>query len=266
MMETMLEMRGVTAGYGSRAVVSGAEGRVNRGETVTLLGANGTGKSTLLRVLSGDSAPMSGNVSIMGRDLRDVGRGELSRLVSLVTTERVLDGNLRVREVAEMGRYPYTGFFGRLGREDREAVERAMEAVGIWELRERRMGSLSDGERQKAMIARALAQDTPVMLLDEPTAFLDVASRVEVLALLRRLAKERGTAVVLSSHDVASALDLSDGIWLLAGDGSLRASTPGELLEDQAAGRAGNGLDELFRGRRVRFDAARRDYRAAEDC
>lgn len=263
-METMLEIRDVTAGYGKRAVVSGVSAQVGCGEVVTLLGANGTGKSTLLRALSGDMAPMAGEVRVMGRRLADMGRGELARHVSLVTTERETDGNLRVEEVVEMGRYPYTGFFGRLGREDREAVEGALAAVGGDGLRGRRMEGLSDGERQKVMIARALAQATPVILLDEPTAFLDVASRVEVLALLRRLAAEEGKGVVLSSHDVASALDLSDGIWLLTGDGGMRVSTPERLIEEQRKGIAGNALDELFKGRSVRFDAVRRDFRAAE--
>lgn len=261
-MEEMLALDGVTAGYGDRAVISGAAARVGRGEVVTLLGANGTGKSTLLRVLSGDMAPMGGAVRVMGRNLADAGRGELARLVSLVTTERVLDGNLRAEEVVEMGRYPYTGFFGRLGADDRRIAADAMEAVGVAALRGRRMEGLSDGERQKVMIARALAQDTPVILLDEPTAFLDVASRVEVLALLKRLAVGSRKGVVLSSHDVASALDLSDGIWLLTGDGRMEVSTPERLVAEQREGVPGNGLDMLFRGRAVRFDASRMDYRA----
>ena len=263
MMETILELRDVAVGYGARTLVSGATVTVGRGELVTLLGANGTGKSTLLRTLSGDMRPMEGSVGVMGRDESEIDRRELARLVSLVTTERIPGDGLLVEEVVEMGRHPYTGFFGRLGSDDRREVRGAMEAVGAWAFRGRRMGSLSDGERQKVMIARALAQVTPLILLDEPTAFLDVASRVEVLSLLRGLAAERGKGVVLSSHDVGSALDLSDRIWLLTGDGRMRVATPAELLEAQREGEPGNGLDELFRGRAVRFDQSRKDYIAA---
>lgn len=256
----MLRLENLTTGYGARRLLDGVAGELRRGELVTLIGANGAGKSTLLKVMSGVLAPLGGKVLVNGRDLKTVGRRELATLVSVVNTDKVEAEALTVEEVVGMGRYPHTGFWGRQGEDDRRIVERAMMAVGIEAMKGRDVGGLSDGERQKMMIARALAQDTPVVLLDEPTAFLDVASRVEVLALLKRLAKGEGKGVLLSSHDVASAIDLSDRLWLMPGDGTLRCGAPEEFVEAQMRGEAGNGLDALFAGRGVAFDSRRRDY------
>lgn len=256
----MLRLEKLSTGYGSRVLLHGVCASLERGELVTLIGANGAGKSTLLKVLRGELAPLSGRVSIGGCDISGMGRMELARKVSVVNTDRVEVESLSVEEVVGMGRYPHTGFLGRLDYDDRRAVAEAMSAVGITGFSRRNVVELSDGERQKTMIARALAQDTPVMLLDEPTAFLDVASRVEILTLLRRLAKECGKGVLLSSHDVATALSLSDRLWLMPGDGSLRCGTPGEFLKAHEEKRPGNALDALFAGRDVRFDDRRMDY------
>lgn len=256
----MLRLENVSTGYEGCLLLAGADGIVAGGELVTLLGANGSGKSTLLKVLSGCMAPLSGRVLVDGKDLKTVSRRELSMMVSVVNTDRVEADSLTVEEVVAMGRYPYTGFWGREGAEDKRAVAEAIEAVGIVGLRGRNVSTLSDGERQKMMIARALAQDTPVILLDEPTAFLDVASRVEILTLLKRLANGSGKGVLLSSHDVAGAMDLSDRLWLMPGDGTLRTGTPAEFLDAHDRGVEGNALDVLFAGRRVRFDSRRRDY------
>ena len=256
----MLELRNVSVGYGGKSIISNACAQLGRGELVSLLGANGAGKSTLIRTLSGEMCPAEGKVLMEGREICDVPRRVLSTLVSIVSTDRVAVEALSVREVVEMGRYPYTGFMGRLCKEDAVIVDEAMEVTGTARFGCRYMGALSDGERQKVMIARALAQQTPVVLLDEPTAFLDVASRVEVLALLRRLAAVHGKGVLLSSHDIPSALEMSDRIWLLPGDGSLLTDTPGHLIEQQQNKAPGNALDALFAGRDVRFDANRLDY------
>ncbi len=151
-------------------------------------------------------------------------------------------------------------FFGRLGADDRMIVNAALADTGMGAFARRYVSSLSDGERQKVMIARVLAQQTDVVFLDEPTAFLDVASRVEVLALLRKLARKHNKAILLSSHDIASALGLSDRVWLLPGDGTLRDDTPSALIAAHDAGVAGNALDALFAGREVVFDSRRLDY------
>ena len=256
----MLRLENLTTGYDRHELLRGADGDLAGGELVTLIGANGSGKSTLLKVMCGEIEPLGGRVTIEGDDVKSLGRKELSRRVSVVNTDKIEAEALTVFEVVAMGRYPYTGFFGRLGKNDRMAVEEAMSQVGIEGMSGRNVASLSDGERQKAMIARALAQNTPVILLDEPTAFLDVASRVEVLTLLRRLAHECGKGILLSSHDVASAIDLSDRLWLMPGDGTLRTGSPREFVEAHDRKEEGNGLDVLFAGRNVTFDSGRRDF------
>ncbi len=263
----MLSIENLTAGYGKRVLLRGVSASLVAGELVTLIGANGAGKSTLLKVLSGDMQPLAGGVSMEGETLAGLSRLRLSRLISVVNTDRVEADALTVREVVGMGRYPYTGFFGRLGKDDNAAVADAMAATGVERFAGRNLSTLSDGEGQKVMIARALAQATPVILLDEPTAFLDVASRVEVLSLLASLAHERGKAVLLSSHDIPSALDLSDRLWLLPGDGSLLCDTPENLIAAHTAdfdsASVSSPLDTLFPGRPVRFDAQRLDFVAA---
>lgn len=261
MENVLLDLQGLSVGYGSKVLLKDVSAKVCGGEMVTMLGANGAGKSTLLRTICGELKPLAGRAIVGGLDTAVAGRSELARVLSVVTTDRVEQEGLTVREVAAMGRYPYTGFFGRLDSEDNRIVEEALQAVGMESYGGRDISSLSDGERQKVMVARALAQDTPVVVLDEPTAFLDVASRVELNVLLAALAKERGKAVVMSSHDVGQALEQSSRIWLLAGDGTLKDATPGELIAAQTDGVPGNPLDLLFAGRGVRFDSARLDYR-----
>lgn len=256
----MLELKDLTTGYGSHTLLRNATATLDAGELVTLIGANGAGKSTLLKVLCGDLKPLEGIVTINGHRIDRLSRMERARLISVVNTDRISVEALSVREVVEMGRYPHTGFFGRLDANDNSKVEDAMAAVGISHMSTRNVATLSDGERQKMMIARALAQDTPIVLLDEPTAFLDVASRVEVLTLLQHLAKERAKGILLSSHDVASALDLSDRLWLMPGNGALHTGTPAQFIKDQADQRPGNALDSLFANRDVVFDNRRLDY------
>lgn len=256
-----IELRDVAAGYGATELLRHVTTALCPGDFVTLLGANGAGKSTLLRVVSGTLAPAEGEVLVGGRSLGGLRRRELSRMVAVVNTDRVDAAGLTVEETVGMGRYPYTGFFGRLSSDDRRVVAGALEATGMGDFAHKDIARLSDGERQKVMIARALAQQTPVILLDEPTAFLDVASRVEVLSLLKTLAHGQRRTVLLSLHDVASALELSDRVWLLPGDGTMLTGTPAELIEAQRAATPGNALDLLFAGREVRFDVTRLDYR-----
>ncbi len=264
MNDTLLKLDNVAVGYGGIPLYEDVNLRVSRGEMVTLLGANGAGKSTLLRCVTGRLAPLRGHVEITGRSLSGIPKGELARLVSIVSTDRALAGALTVEELVALGRQPHTGFFGRLSRRDREVVSCSLEAVGMAAFSSRQVASLSDGERQKVMIARALAQETPVMVLDEPTAFLDVASRLETLQLLSRLARNEGKAVILSSHDVSSALRLSQRLWLIVeksdGEGShgscrrgLIDGSPRELIES-------NALSSLFPGRHVTFDSSLLDF------
>lgn len=256
----ILITRGLTAGYRSgRAatpVLSGLDLELRRGEMVSLLGSNGIGKSTLLRTLTGVQHPLEGDIEIDGRPIGGYSVKELARTLGIVYTDRTLAGALTVEELVGLGRHPYTGFFGRLDRDDRDIVERAMERVGITRKRNDHVGRLSDGERQKAMIAKALAQQPPIIIMDEPTAFLDAASRIETMALLHELATCENKAILLSTHDIAPAIDLSHRLWIVKADRTLLAGTPDELTTRP------DGLPSLFAGRDVSFDPSARDFKA----
>ena len=240
----MIELQHLTVGYGERAVLSDINQTIPSGQMVCLLGANGVGKSTLLRTLAGFLPPLSGQVSLQGRDLLSLSLSERSRAVSVVLTERVEVPYMKVEDLVGMGRSPYTGFFGSLTEEDRAIIGEAMEMVGITSLAGRTIDTLSDGERQKAMIAKALAQQTPVILLDEPTAFLDFHAKVSTMQMLQRLAHETGKAILLSSHDVGMALRMSDALWIVM-DGSISTGTASALRESGAL-HAFVGEDEKF--------------------
>ena len=188
---------------------------LREGEFVSLLGPNGAGKSTLLRTLAGFQSPLGGQVLIEGVDLSEMNPRDLARTVSVVLTEKTQIDNMDVEALVGLGRAPYTGFWGTLDPKDREVVESAMRLTGIENMRKREVQSLSDGERQKVMIAKALAQSTPVIFLDEPTAFLDYPSKVEIMLLLARLAKEERKTIFMSTHDIDIALQLSSRIWLM---------------------------------------------------
>ena len=212
-----------------------------------LLGPNGAGKSTLLRTLAAFQPALEGKMLLDGHPLENFPAKELAKHIGIVLTERPDVGNMHAEELVAMGRSPYTGFWGKLRAEDQVAVEEAIHLVGIEELRHRRVQTLSDGERQKVMIAKALAQQTPIIFLDEPTAFLDFPSKVEMLLLLRRLAHEMQKTVFLSTHDLELALQTADRLWLLNKD-YLEIGTPSAL--------AANGvLPRFFSGSGITFDA-----------
>lgn len=214
-----------------RVVAEHVAVRLHPGELVCLLGPNGAGKSTLLRTLAGMQPPLQGRVELLGADLHRLQPCELARRLSVVLTERTDAGALSARTLVALGRYPYTDWSGRLTPTDETSIDRALMAVGALALAERPVGELSDGERQKVMIARALAQEPMLLLLDEPTAFLDLPRRVEIMGLLRRLARTTGRAVLLSTHDLDLALRSADRLWLLPlGGGLLQAGVPEELV------------------------------------
>lgn len=202
-------------------------------ELVSLVGLNGAGKSTLLRTISAFQPPLSGKIEYCGCKFPINDASQLARHLSIVLTGREPIYNLSVREVVAMGRMPYTGFFGLNSARDRHAVDEAMEMLGISSLAGRMIETLSDGERQKAMIAKAVAQQTPIILLDEPTAFLDFASRVSLMQSLRTFAHDSGKAILLSTHDLELALRLSDRLWLMDKK-QLHAGSVGELSESGA--------------------------------
>lgn len=207
---TAITTNRLTVGYRGHRVVEDISLSLPCGRLVCLLGPNGAGKSTLLRTLCGFQPPIEGTVTISGSDLTAMSAAEVARHVSVVLTDHPPTPSLTAREMVGMGRAPYTGFWGRLSDNDRRLVSEAMQTVGIAPLATRRMGRLSDGERQKVMIAKALAQHTPVIVLDEPTAFLDYPSKVAVMKTLARLAHDEGKTILMSTHDLELAAQLGD--------------------------------------------------------
>ena len=204
----MIELKDLTIGYAqknnTKVVASGINATLHSGRLTCLIGANGIGKSTLLRTLSAFQPPLSGEIYIDSESpipLSTLTDKQLSRLIGVVLTEKPDVQNMTVFELVGLGRSPYTGFWGRLNEDDKEVVKESLRLVGIESLQDRLIQTLSDGERQKTMIAKALAQQTPVIYLDEPTAFLDYPSKVEMLTLLRHLARETGKTIFLSTHD-----------------------------------------------------------------
>lgn len=247
----MLKAVGLTVGYGSEPVVSDIDASLQEGGLTVLIGANGSGKSTLLRTLSGAQPPLGGEVLLEGMPVSKISATRLARLLAIVLTDRAGAGGLTVAELVAIGRHPYSGFLGSLSSDDREIIINSLEAVGLASKSHRYIGELSDGERQKAMIARALAQDTEIIILDEPTSFLDVASRFEIMSLLRNLAENYNKAVLLSSHDTAASIPLAHRIW---------AVENGRLHDGNVTSLASQGiLDKVFEG--AEFDLSVCDFR-----
>ena len=250
----MLELRNLTVGYDGHAVLNPVDLSLSGGIAV-LIGANGCGKSTLLRTIAGTQQPVGGHVVVDGCDMHATPLRRTARMVSMVFTDRTTAGDLTVGEVAALGRTPYTNVFGRLGADGRAIVADALRAVGIEGMSGRKLATLSDGERQKAMIARALAQSTPLIIMDEPTSFLDAASRIDIMLLLRRLRDDHGKTIILSTHDIAPALAVADTLWVV--ERTTRALVHGSRNEVLASG----VMDRVFLSQAVTFDPAALDYR-----
>ena len=200
------------------------------GELTGLLGLNGAGKSTLIRTLCGFQPMLKGSIRLMDKDLKDYSQSRLARIIGVVLTEKTNAGGISVYELVSLGRHPYTSFLGHISRADHQIIEESIAAVGIAHKAKHYISELSDGERQKAMIAKALAQQCPIILLDEPTAFLDVTARIEIITLLRRLAVEQQKAILLTTHDLELALQTSDCLWLQAKGRPMVCGTPEDLI------------------------------------
>ena len=238
---------GYRTGKKEKIVHSDLNFELRAGELTCLLGANGAGKSTLLRTLSASQPALGGELLLMDKPLSEYTEKERSRTIGVVLTDRTFAGGLTVYELIGLGRQPHTGFFGRLSKEDHRLIQEAMEQVRIAHKARNYVAELSDGERQKVMIAKALVQECPLILLDEPTAFLDVVSRIEIMHLLHRLASEQNKAILLSTHDIEQALVLSDKLWLLTkGKGLQCGVTEDVILNHQ--------MDGLFTHTDIRFD------------
>ena len=223
---------GYRTGKDCRVVVRAINATLRAGELVALIGHNGAGKSTLLNTLSALQRPLSGKVLYVGDNAMELSHKELSRCVSVVLTNNAFS-NMTVRELVSLGRTPHTSFLGSMTQHDRAVVDKAMELMAVSHLASRQVNELSDGERQKCMIAKSIAQETPLMLLDEPTAFLDFGSKVHLFRTMRSLARESQKALLVSTHDIELALRFADRLWLV-NSGNLYEGTADELAEKGA--------------------------------
>ena len=246
----MIQLSNISLAFGERTLIEGATTRFECGEMVALLGRNGTGKSTLLRAIAKLGEVAQGGIMVDGKAISEIDIRSFARLVAFVNTERVDIDSMRAYDLVAIGRSPYTDWMGRLTNEDRAIIERAMQITGVDKLADRMVETLSDGECQRVMIARALAQDTPVILLDEPTAFLDLPNRYELCTLLGRLAHDEGKLIVFSTHELDIALTLADSIALV--------DTPRLVHLPTSEMIASGNLERLFNSEHISFDAATR--------
>ena len=242
----MIKLHDFSIGYGERTLLCEVETTIEKGRLTALIGRNGTGKSTLLRAIAGLNRRYTGRILLDGHNAADMRAAEMARTLAFVTTERTRIANLKCKDVVAIGRAPYTNWIGQLQPEDQKRVDDAMQLVGMSGYAEKTMDKMSDGECQRIMIARALAQDTPVILLDEPTAFLDLPNRYELCLLLKKLAQEEKKCVLFSTHDLDIALSLCDSIMLIDNPQMYTLPTP-EMV-------ASGHIERLFRNESVTFD------------
>lgn len=231
--QNSLVLKDISLGYGRHTILERLNLRTRGGRLTALIGRNGSGKSTLLHCMAGLKKPGEGSVYINGRDIYALSAEDRAKEVSFVGTERIRVRNFRCGKLVSLGRSPYTGWSGKPSPEDEEITRKALATVGMENYSERTIDSLSDGEHQRVMIARAVAQDTPVMLMDEPMAFLDIKGKYETATLLSRLASENGKNVIFSTHDLEIALDKADDIILIS---------PSRIIQGSGASLAGSGV------------------------
>ena len=229
----------LTIGYGKSELLSHISISAESGSLTTLLGANGAGKSTLLKTLAGLCKKISGDLWIGEKNAEELSAGDKATMISLVLTDRIFPGYMTIAELVAMGRHPYTNWRGRLNADDEQATKDALEMTGLFEIKDKDLHHLSDGQLQKAQIARALAQDSAIMLLDEPLIHLDIPSKWEIMALLKRMAKEKQKTIILATHELELSLKMADRIWLINKDHDLVTGTPDQMI-------ANNTIAETF--------------------
>ncbi|MBE0651247.1 MAG: ABC transporter ATP-binding protein [Bacteroidales bacterium] len=220
------------------------------GQLICLLGPNGAGKSTLLRTLSGFQKPLSGNISYSGKPLESMSLRALSRQLAVVLTDRFSDRFLTAFEVVSMGRFPYASFWGQLSGKDNKIIHSTLEMLGVTSLKDEIFENLSDGEKQKMLLARALVQDTPFLFLDEPVAFVDSPGKIEIMEWLSFFAREHSKGILMTTHDIEIALDYADYLWLINREKSFKTGLPEDLVWKGA-------INVYFDRLEVRFDAAK---------
>ena len=237
---------GYAEGKQKNRILPPLTGALSEGELVAVVGRNGAGKSTLLRTLAGLQPLLGGNLLILGRDISEYSRLKLSSTIGYISTEIVKVSNMKVYDLVALGRFPHTGWLGRIGDADNEAIMSALERTGITAFRDKQVTGISDGERQRAMIAIVLAQDASVMVMDEPTAFLDIGNRYEIINLMHELTRLRNKSIIFSTHDLNIALNQADKIWLLRED-DLIEGAPEDIMISGA-------FRSLFDSSRIEFN------------
>lgn len=250
--KNILVTRDLSIGYRRRRskeikLLSDINLTIHRGELVCLLGPNGSGKSTLMRTIAGIQPPLEGVTLVEGIPIGERNFKDVARLLSIVLTEKVNVGNLTVYHIVSLGRHPYTSWMGHLSSKDEDKIKWALEQVGLVHYANKYLNQLSDGEKQRVMIAKALAQDTPLIMLDEPTAHLDLPNRVEIMRLLRRLARETDKAILLSTHELDLALQAADVIWLMNRGAEVKVGAPEDLVLT-------GSIEDTFHNRSFEFD------------
>lgn len=248
-----VKLQELTLGYGDRILFEDVDIGFGWGEFTGLIGRNGTGKSTLLRTIAGLAKPLAGEIFIEGGQLSRMHAKEIASRISFVSTEDIRITNLKVVDIVGLGRAPYTNWIGSLSDKDREVVAESLELVGMGRFMYKTVDTLSDGERQRVMIARALAQDTPIILLDEPTAYLDLPNKYEICLLLKKLAHLKKKSIIFSTHDLNIALELCDTLAIIEG-GQFYYGTAEKLI-------ANNDIQRIFEGTQLFFDAGTNNVR-----
>ncbi|EGT4231628.1 TPA: ABC transporter ATP-binding protein [Clostridioides difficile] len=237
----MLKTNNLSVGYNNKVVISNINVEVKNGEILCLLGSNGTGKTTLLRSLSKLISPIKGEIYLNGVNINCISRKALSKKMALVLTNRLLGDLMTVQDIVNIGRYPYTGFFGSLSKKDLIMVDEALESVDALHLKKRYFDELSDGEKQKVLVARALVQEPEIIILDEPTTHLDIKHRLELINILKKLSKEKSISVILSLHEIDIALKSCDKVALIKNNKVIAYGQPEDVVDEDII----NSLYEL---------------------
>jgi iron complex transport system ATP-binding protein len=249
--DPILTAENLTLGYKKgrtiKKVAEKIDFRLRKGKLTCLLGPNGVGKSTLIKTIMGQLLPLEGKILINDKSVQQIENKEISKIIAVVLTEKINSGTLNVRQLVELGRIPHTGWLGKLSEKDQAKVNEAIEVTNIQYLAQVQLSELSDGQLQKAMIARALAQDGEILILDEPTAHLDLVNRFEIMHLLRRIAKEENKAVLVVTHDLEIAIETADEFWLMQCGLPLVTGLPEDLIIRQE-------LDILLPSNKLTFD------------
>jgi len=231
-----IKIKNLATGYAQRRKIQkilhqNIDLNLSTGELICILGPNGVGKSTLIKTLLGFESLLAGTIYIEDENLKTLSAKALAQIVSVVLTDKIDDIYLTAREIISTGRYPYGSISGKLSPDDLEQIEKAEQAVGVSKHGQKVFAKLSDGEKQKVMIARAIAQNTPFIFLDEPVAYLDAPSRISIMQMLHKLTRQMGKGILMATHDMDSALNYADFVWLLGNDGKWNSGNPEKLIE-----------------------------------